>query len=84
MKVKIKFKIDFAAPFRWIWRKIILLIAFSRSAIRETIFFWREDAWSAVDTEENDRIIWIGTIQKGKSRPTKTYYGTLDNTDAFK
>lgn len=79
MKIKIKFTVNLALPWKWICRKLVLFLAFVKADVRGYTH-WSEHAWYAEDTEDNDRIIWIGTTKQSSEHqsPTiavKTYYG---------
>lgn len=81
MKLKIKFTVNFAMPWNWLCRKLALSVAFARAHVRGWLH-WSEHPWYAEDTEDNDRIIWIGTTKESSShtspvRSVKTYYGTF-------
>ncbi len=81
MKIKIKFTVNFMTPWNWLKRKVALIIAFAKGTVREWTH-WSEHCWWSVDTEDNDRILWIGTTKESSEsrspvRAVKTYYGTF-------
>jgi len=81
MKIKIKFTVNFAIPWKWTCCKLALLVAFIKAHVRGWTH-WNEHVWYAEDTEDDNRIIWIGTTKESSehippTRAAQTYYGTF-------